>query len=153
MIEHGFQRGTEDADILVSKEQRDLWIEIVRNCGYTLLHDAGTFLQFEPERAEPNRWDVDVMLVPSSAFERLLAAAESATIEAAAVMVPSLEHLLALKVHALKNGKGLRVLKDMTDVAELLKANRVDPKTPWLKAIFERYGDTEMYERIIKLLA
>ena len=54
-------------------------------------------------------------------------------IEGAAVKIPSLEHLVALKVHAIKHGQGLRVMKDVTDVAELLKFRRVDPKSPWLK--------------------
>ena len=31
--------------------------------------------------------------------------------------------MLMLKVHALKNGNGLRVLKDLTDVAPLLLVN------------------------------
>jgi len=151
VIEHGFQRGTEDADILVSKEHRAAWLELVPALGYRLLHDGGTFLQFEP--AEVGSWDLDLMLVPEGVFERLLAASQSARMEGAAVVVPSLEHLLALKVHALKNGKGLRVLKDLTDVAQLISVNRVDPQSPWLRAVFEKHGDQEIYERVRKLIA
>jgi len=68
------------------------------------------------------------------------------------VLTTSLEHLLSLKAHALKHGHGLRVLKDTTDVAELLLANRVDPRAPWVRALFESYGDLETYERIVQLL-
>lgn len=150
VIEHGFQRGTEDADILVSKAHREAWLATATALGYRLLHDGGTFLQFEPN--EPGSWDLDLMLVPEGVFERLLASAQSARMEDAAVVVPSLEHLLALKVHALKNGKGLRVLKDLTDVAQLISVNRVDPQSPWLRAVFEKHGSEEIYERVRKLL-
>ena len=150
VIEHGFQRGTEDADILVSQEDRRVWQELVLSLGYHLLRDGGTFLQFES--ADPAEWDLDLMLVPGGAFERLLAAAQSAQLEGAAVVVPSLEHLIALKVHALKNTTGLRALKDLTDVAQLLAANGVDPQAPWVRTVFEKYGNMEIHEQIRKLL-
>ena len=154
VIEHGYQRGTEDADILISKSDRATWMEIVAACGYTFVHDGGVFLQFKPDDVVgADRWDLDLMLVAPEVFQRLLSSAEPARIEGAAIIIPSLEHLIALKAHALKNGKGLRVLKDMTDVAELLKFRQVDPKSPWLKTVFEKYGDTQSYERIIQLLA
>jgi len=47
VIEHGFQRGTEDADILISRNDRDAWTKIVADRGYKLVRDGGTFLQFE----------------------------------------------------------------------------------------------------------
>jgi predicted nucleotidyltransferase len=150
VIEHGFQRGTEDADILIRKEDRGVWCEIVHTLGYKMFRDGGNFIQFESN--QPDQWDLDVMLVPQPTFDRLIAAAQTATLEGAAVMVPSLEHLLALKVHALKHGHGLRVLKDTTDVAELLLVNRVDPKSAWFRALFEKHGDMQIYERVIKLL-
>lgn len=151
VIEHGFQRGTEDADILVSKDHRAEWLELVTSLGYRLLHDGGTFLQFEP--IEEASWDLDLMLVPRGVFERMLASAQAARMEGATVVVPSLEHLLALKVHALKHGRGLRVLKDLTDVAQLIAVNRVGLQSPWLRAVFEKHGDPEIYERVRKLLS
>ena len=151
VIEHGFQRGTEDADILVCKDDRARWLDLVARLGYSLFHDGGTFLQFEPE--EPFEWNLDLMLVPLATFERLVANGKHAKVEGAGIIVPSLEHLLAMKIHALKHGKGLRVLKDTTDVVQLLSVNGVDPKSSWLRALFEKHGDIETYERIIRLLS
>lgn len=151
MIEHGFQRGTEDADILVSKEDRAVWLEIVTGIGYTLFRDAGTFLQFDS--ADPIQWELDLMLVPADSFARLVEAAKPAKLEGTAVAVPSLEHLIALKVHAMKNARGLRILKDMTDVAQLLSLNRIDAGSAWVRAVFDKHGDKDLYERIVKLLS
>jgi hypothetical protein len=151
VIEHGFQRGTEDADVLVCKDDRARWLEAAADLGYRLRHDGDTFLQFEPQ--VPLQWNLDLMLVPAATFERLLAAAKPAQLEGAAVLVPSLEHLLALKIHALKHGKGLRVLKDTTDIVQLLTANRIDPRSSWLQSLFDKHGTPEIYERIVKLIS
>ena len=151
VIEHGFQRGTEDADILVSKEERAVWLEIVTGMGYALFRDAGTFLQFDP--TDPTQWELDLMLVPADSFARLIDAAKSVKLEGAPVEVPSLEHLIALKVHAMKNSRGLRILKDMTDVAQLLSLNRIEADSTWVRAVFDKYGDKDLYERIVKLLS
>ena len=41
VIEHGYQRGTEDADILVCKDDRERWRQIVQQLGYKLFYDGG----------------------------------------------------------------------------------------------------------------
>jgi predicted nucleotidyltransferase len=150
VIEHGFQRATEDADILVSKNDRDRWLQLAAELGYRPFHDGGNFIQLKSDN--PSDWDLDFMLVSAETFERLIAAARNSQVEGAAVMFPSLEHLLALKLHALKHGRGLRVLKDITDVAQLIAANGVDSNSAWLRSLFEKHCNLETYERVLKLL-
>jgi hypothetical protein len=150
VIQHGFQRGTEDADILVCTDDRTNWLELVKGLGYRILHDGGSFIQFESP--DPADWNLDMMFVAAETFGRLRAGATLARLDGVAVAMPSLEHLLALKVHALKHGQGLRVLKDMTDVAELLTVNRVDPREPWVRELFRKHGNMEIYERVVQLL-
>jgi hypothetical protein len=43
VIEHGFQRGTEDADILVTRDDRDAWMKIIADLGYKLVRDGARF--------------------------------------------------------------------------------------------------------------
>ena len=151
VISHGYQRGTEDADILVDKEDRARWRALVEGLGYRFRHDGGAFLQFtSPDAAW---WDLDLMLVPAATFQELLRDAGPAQVEGAAVVVPSLQHLLALKLHALKHARGLRVLKDMDDVAHLLLDNGVDVRAEWVRQLFEKHGTPELYERILRLAA
>jgi hypothetical protein len=151
VIQHGFHRGTEDADILVSKSKRAEWIGCVESLGYRLLHDGGTFLQFDP--SDETEWELDLMLVPEDVFALLFASSQTAVLEGATISVPSLEHLIALKVHALKNSRGLRALKDITDIAQLLKLNGVEGRAEWVRRIFEKHGTTELHEKVIKLVS
>ena len=149
VISHGYQRATEDIDILVDKDDRLHWKVLVEELGYRLGNDGGTFLQFNP--TDETHWDLDIMLVPGETFRRLFDEARSVQIEASSVRFPSLEYLLALKIHALRNSTGLRVLKDSDDVAQLLVANQVDPRSDWVRTLFHKHGTLELHERIIKL--
>jgi len=93
------------------------------------------------------------MLVPPATFEGLFAAAAAGPLEGGTVHFASFEHLVALKVHALKHGKGLRVLKDLTDVGTLLQVKGVKRDAEWLRQLFARHGTLEMYERVQHYLA
>jgi len=104
VIEHGFQRGTEDADILISRDDRHVWMKIVTDLGYKMIRDGGAFMQFESP--EPSQWDLDLMMVAAETFGRFLATAKPATLEGVAIVVPSLAHLLALKIHASSTAEG-----------------------------------------------
>jgi predicted nucleotidyltransferase len=148
--EHGFHRGTEDADIMICRDDREAWSRALEVLGYRFRHDGGAFLQFSAEWE--GEWDVDLMLVSRETFQRIHASAESRSLDGAVISIPNLEHLVALKAHALKNGKGLRVLKDLTDIAELLKLHGVNPDAQWLREVFNKFGNDESYERIQKLL-
>ena len=151
VMRHGFMRATEDVDILVQREDRPLWEQLVQDLGYGLFHDGGTFLQLTPPGGVG--WELDLMLVPAPTFEKMLAEAQPARMEGAAVLVPSLDHLLALKFHALKNGKGLRVLKDLEDVIQLVKANRVDVSAASFRQLCEKHATRVIYEQLIRACA
>lgn len=45
VMRHGFMRATEDADILVCREESSQWEGLVQALGYGLVHDGGTLLQ------------------------------------------------------------------------------------------------------------
>ncbi len=54
--------------------------------------------------------------------------------------VPSLDHLIALKLHVLKQGLSHRVIKDFTDVTSLAQINAIDITGDKFRALCEKYG-------------
>jgi len=58
-------------------------------------------------------------------------------------------HLIALKLHALKQDLAHRQIKDFLDVVDLVAANKIDLKSEELKSIFQRYGSADLYRRIL----
>jgi hypothetical protein len=145
---HGYVRTTEDTDIVVNKEQRPAWEEALRSLGYSVFHDGGAFLQLKP--APGQSWPLDLMLVGEPTFGSMLSEAKAAVLEGVSVLVPCLEHLLALKLHALKHGHGLRVLKDFDDVARLVAINRVDVHAESFRRLVEKHGSKDIYERLLR---
>jgi hypothetical protein len=151
VVHHHYSRTTEDTDILVSSEDREAWKRLAERLRLKVFHDGGTFLQLSP--IELTAWRLDLMLVNAATFAKMAGASVTGTLEGHAVRVPSLDHLLALKFHALKNPHGIRVLKDMDDVINLIMNNRVDVKTPEFRELVTKYGTAELYEQISRFCA
>ena len=63
-------------------------------------------------------------------------------------MIPTLEHLLALKLHARKHTHAGRYLKDFLDVQNLVRINKIDLRSEKVRQMFLKYGTMELYEKI-----
>jgi hypothetical protein len=146
---HGFSRSTTDLDIITDKAQRDGWVSLLTSFGYKQSQDGGTFLQFTAPSSD--EWDVDVLLTDSSTFTKFRSAAMKAVIADTPVWIPALDHLFALKLHALKSGKAARFLKDLEDIINLIGANKIDVHGATFKQLMEKFGTPELYEKIARL--
>jgi hypothetical protein len=62
--------------------------------------------------------------------------------------IPALEHLLALKLHALKHGHIGRYSKDLLDVEALVRVNSLDMNSEKMRHLFLKYGSLKIYEQI-----
>jgi predicted nucleotidyltransferase len=144
---HGCSRDTADLDLLVLREAREAWIELLTGLGYTLSHDGGPFLQFDPPKA--GAWPVDLMLVNATTFSAMATSALETDIYGERMRIPSLEHLIALKLHALKHSHLGRFLKDFMDVQELVRVNGLKVRSESFKSLVLKYGTVELYEKIV----
>ena len=64
--------------------------------------------------------------------------------------VPSLSHLLALKLHALRHTRAHRFLKDFQDVEGLLRVNQIDLQSEKVRHLFLKYGNLDLYEKVVR---
>src|SRR5437588_193112 len=62
--------------------------------------------------------------------------------------IPILDHLLALKLHALKHGHIDRHMKDRLDVEGLIRVNHLDMKSEKMRGLFLKYGNLKLYEQV-----
>ena len=148
---HGYARDTADLDLLIQQDARDRWLGLLLELGYTVYHDKGVFVQLSPPKE--GAWPVDLMLVRQPTFQPTYAAGIRTEMFEADVIVPTLEHLLALKLHALKHGHIGRYLKDYLDVENLIRVNRVDLRAGNIRQLFEKYGTMELYEKVSRTVA
>jgi len=148
---YGFCRDTADLDIFVCQQDRAGWLELFSELGYTVLQDGGNFIQFTPPAQ--NAWPVDLMLVKEKTFLPIFAASKEADLFGTSVRIPALEHLIALKLHALKHTRPHRFLKDFMDVENLIQINQLDVKSENIRQLFVKYGTLELYEKVSRSLS
>lgn len=145
---HGYVRTTEDVDILACKDQCRVWIDILVKHHYSLHHDGGNFLQFNPPHGEV--FPLDIMLVNQSTFKTMLDQSMVKQVMNRQLRFVSLHHLLALKLFALKQEKLHRSLKDMDDVLTLIERNRVDVRESSFRELAQKYGSSDLYDKILQ---
>jgi hypothetical protein len=148
---HGYERQTGDIDLLVKRDHRDAWAAIFAGLGYKIFHEQDTFMQFSSP--QDTGWPVDLMFVNEQTFLKMFAGSVEQTMKGAVVRIPSVEHLIALKIHALKYTNPRRQLKDLLDVASLIELNNIDINGKEFSVLCERYGNEKIRAQIIAALS
>ena len=148
VIHHGYSRETADLDLLVRKSNRSEWLSGLATLGYSLVTDGETFLQLES--ASQTAWPIDLMLVSDETFAKMHGQALQADFLGTKGLVPCAEHLIALKLHALKHGRIHRFLKDFQDVEGIVRKNRLDLNSEKCREIFLKYGTMDLYEKFVR---
>ena len=146
---HGFSRFTKDIDLLVRREDDEAWETFLVTHGFILHRRESAFTQFHAPAACP--WPLDLMLVNDATFDRMWSAAQEVDWNGLPVRMPCLDHLFALKFHALKHGPRARGYKDFLDVMSLADVNGLDVRSDRIRQLCDKYGDAPTDERLVGL--
>jgi predicted nucleotidyltransferase len=93
--------------------------------------------------------DLDFMFVDRETLSKIINKGSEIKIAEQKFIVPSLNHLIALKLHSIKNNPKLRMNKDLPDIIELIKVNKIDAKNKAFKDLCIKYGTQELYNEIL----
>jgi predicted nucleotidyltransferase len=143
---HGYSRDTADLDLLIEHDAHKAWLSLFAELGYNVFAEKGSFSQLSPPKQDA--WPVDLMMVREPTFQSILNHSIKTEMFGAHVLVPSLEHLLMLKLHALKHSHIGRFEKDFLDVTNLVRVNKVDLTSESVRQMFLKYGNKELYEKV-----
>ncbi|HOY58833.1 MAG TPA: hypothetical protein PK640_11960 [Verrucomicrobiota bacterium] len=136
-------------DFLVRREEREAWFARLTAAGLARFAEASAFAQF----TQPNGGDgLDLMFVENSTFDRMVQASEERDFGGTLARVPCLDHLLAMKLHVLKQASPHRTSVDADDVEMLIRRNGLDLKDARYEKLFLKYGTREIYEAFVRLL-
>ena len=147
---YGFARETADLDFLICADDRPGWLEFLTSLGYHVFSEGGNFIQLASD--QETAWPLDLMLVRKKTFQPMLADSREVEFYGTTARTPSLDHLIALKLHALKNTRLNRFLKDFLDVENLIRINGLDIKSKRIRRLFDDYGTLELYEKMCTTL-
>lgn len=145
---HGHTRSTFDVDFLVPCEDRGQWFKKTSDQGLTKSAEQNTFAQFGQKDGD----GLDLMFVSSSTFEKMWANSEERQFEGVQARTVSLDHLLALKLHAINQQLPHRTSKDCDDVEVLVRRHQLDLKQPKYEQLFLKYATREIYETFLRII-
>ncbi|HAO80666.1 MAG TPA: hypothetical protein DCQ92_17180 [Verrucomicrobia subdivision 3 bacterium] len=143
VMAHGFVRTTGDIDFIIRKSQANDWQKLLESLKFAVHFSGPTFLQFNPPPSE--KLPLDLMFVNNEIFNQMLSAAAQIETDGVMARVVSLLHLFALKCHAFQS-RPHRAMKDIEDLVQLTKINKLDLNEPTLRAILLKHGGQEFYE-------
>lgn len=138
VIAYGYPRLTSDVDLLVRETDRRKWDDLILALGYRQHHIHRVFHMYNPIARDLPA--VDLMLVNEGTFAKLSDNTTDTELGGVTVRIPSLRNLIALKLHALRQGGEHRHTRDFVDVIELMQLNQVDLAAPDYVEILERYA-------------
>ena len=140
-----FNRATQDVDCMVASENRTVLAKSLTDRGFVEFQMDAGFSRFRHESiAYPV---VDVMRVDESTWSKMWPARMETELFGIPVQVPALPHLIALKLHAMKQNPE-RLLKDGNDITQLLLLNPGLVTADDLKALCERYAPADYFETL-----
>lgn len=148
---HGFIRTTTDFDFLLASRDLRVWSEVLKAAGYTLVapeRPITSFAQFKPR--EDGGFRVDLMLVNDATFAKLLAGSEWREFGHRRVRLIGALHLIALRLHALREAHRVEAGVDYMDVAQLIRLKHIDIASDEFQEILNRYATPAIRERLLR---
>ena len=143
-------RQTADVDFLITKEDFDKIADGLEKAGYKQILAQDTFVQLRSTRVA--LMDIDFMFIDQETFKKIENESEAIKIASQKFIVPSLNHLIALKLHSIKYNPKIRLGRDLPDIISLIRINDVDIKKKEFKELCLKYGTQEIYRKIVEIL-
>ena len=147
---HKVTRQTVDVDFVIAKEDFHKISEDLTKAGFKIDFIHETFARFKAN--DYYLTDIDFMFVDKETFDKIVKDAKLISIANQKFMVPSLNTLLAMKLHAIKSNRKAREYKDLLDILSLIRSNNVNYKSDEFKELCLKYGTEELYQKIASLM-
>ena len=149
---YGYARTTLDVDILIAIESFSQWRPAFESLGYVWTGQTENFARLDPPSDDPTAFPIDVMFVSTETFAKLHAEKKELDFGAARLPVPQPMHLIALKLHAMKNPERLKKGKDLPDILNLISICEIDPLGQEFNEVLDRYANDETRNLLLTLL-
>lgn len=149
---YGYSRTTLDVDFLVAVESFNKWRPALESIGYVWKGQTDTFARMDPPETTPPSFPIDLMFVSGETFDKLHGDKLDLPFGDAVLPVPKPIHLIALKLHAMKNAERFKRGKDLPDILNLISNCGIDPAGEEFTAVLKRYANDETQRLLLAFL-
>lgn len=140
-------RHTADVDFLITKDDFAKISELLKKAGYRPYAIEEVFARFATKG--PYLMDLDFMFIDKDTLDKIVKKGRKISIAEQEFMIPSLDHLIALKLHSIKYNPKIRENKDLPDIISLIRINKVSYKSSEFRQLCDKYGTKEIYDKIL----
>ena len=144
---YGIARNTADVDFLAPEEDRVKLLKEFEKHDFKISNQTPIFARLTSEKFT---MDLDLLFVDAETLKEVAAHGKSVTITGRMLKVPSIDHLIALKLHAIKNDSA-REASDTADIVELIRSVKINPTEASFRALCLKHGSASLYEKILTL--
>jgi len=138
---YGYVRATGDIDFVVRSDHQEKIVGYLQSLGYETLHRSKGFSNHLHPLANLGR--IDLIYVEGETAETIFSGTKSIPVfEGLSAPVVKPEHLVALKIFAMKNDPE-RSFREMADIRHLMDHVEIDIEV--VRGYFERYGQLEKF--------
>jgi len=149
---YGHLRTTLDTAVLVAADSSDALCRELASLGFRKTACNRLVLRFNrPSAPDGYEETLDVLLVDVETFNGILVESRELDLGNGSCRVPSLSHLLALKLHAIRQDRR-RELRDLADIESLLRLNPGAISATELRQLASRHAPPDLLPRILQLL-
>lgn len=141
-------RQTADVDFLITREDFARVFHHFQNAGYKKDFEQENFAQLRSTKS--SLMDVDFVFISRETLAEILRESRKIKIAQQEFFVPSLNHLIALKLHSIKHNPKIRLPRDLPDIINLLRINEIDVKDGKFKELCLKYGTEDIYNDILE---
>ncbi len=146
VVAYGSTRTTHDLDLVVDESVRARLLPAIQEDGFRVLSNAEGFTNLLHEDPELGR--LDLIWVEGETSRKLFeAAGERMGPDGAPISIPAPEHLLAMKIKAVRD-RPTRILRDGDDLQLLLRLPEMDQNEA--RGYFERNGLLDLWHYLKK---
>ena len=145
----GVARNTQDVDFLTTEADYQEMKPLLSAAGFDETVRTDVFAKQTTKN--PGTMPVDFLFVDPDTFESIWQGGIETAVCGRQFKTPSLLHLIALKLHAIKKGSKDRVWKDLPDIANLVLSNRLDVMAFDFLEICRKYGPDGIHQKILEM--
>lgn len=140
-------RQTFDLDFAISENDAPAVIESLRRAGFIERASASAFVRMKkPEHP----FLIDLLLLEVPTFEKMWEKRCSRRIADREFAIAAPEHLIRMKLHALRYGKPSRLDKDLPDILNLMAVCGWTDRSPELREACLQHADDQIYAILVE---
>jgi hypothetical protein len=141
------QRKTGDIDLVVRARDAFRWKAELLSLGYRVFHETDAFLQLQPDSL--TSWPIDLLFVDDGTYDALKREGKLFRFGRAECLIPSAEHLIAMKLHAIRSSGDKRLRQDALDILDLAERADIDLEGERFRNLCDRFADESIYGRLL----